>query len=126
MAQMVGGACAGRKKVSISTTPQDYQNGIAVDLDWKHRGNLHGGEGGVVGGDRGEVVLQHGEGAGQRHVTTSAEQGHAAEAEYGGHQRGVGHPAQTLDAALEASCRGRQRAGSGLCRFQNPQGSGHI
>lgn len=87
---------------------------VLVDLDGRCRGDLHGGEGGMVGGDRGEVVLQHGEGAGQRHVTTAAEQSHTAEAEDGGHQRGVGHPPQTLDAALEASYRGGQRAGSGV------------
>lgn len=77
-------------------------------------GSLHHGEGGVVAGDSGEVVLQHGQGAGQRHVATAAEQRHAWEAEDGGHQRGVGHPAQTFDAALEASCRGRQRGWDGL------------
>ncbi len=63
----------------------------------------------MVAGDLGEVVLQHGQGAGKRHVAAAAEQGHAREAEDGGHQGGVGHAAQTLDAALEASCRGRQR-----------------
>lgn len=71
--------------------------------------SLHQGEGGVVAADPGEVVLQHGQGAGQRHVAASAEQSHAREAEDGGHQGRVGHPAQTLDAALEASCRGRRR-----------------
>lgn len=71
--------------------------------------NLHHGEGGMVAGDAGEVVLQHGQGAGQRHVAAAAEQSHAWEAEDGGHQGGVGHPAQTLDAALEASCRRRGR-----------------
>ena len=40
-------------------------------------GDLHQGEGGVVGGHPGEVVLQHGQGAGQRHVAAAAEQGHA-------------------------------------------------
>lgn len=38
---------------------------------------LHHGEGGVVAGDPGEVVLQHGQGAGQRHVAAAAEQRHA-------------------------------------------------
>lgn len=73
--------------------------------------DLHHGEGGVVAGDPGEVVLQHGQGAGERHVAAAAEQGHTWEAQDGGHQGGVGHPAQTLDAALEASCRGRWREG---------------
>lgn len=70
--------------------------------------DLHGGEGGVVAGDPGEVVLQQRQGPGQCDVPTPAEQGHAREAEDGGHQRGVGHPAQTLEAALGASCRGGQ------------------
>lgn len=35
--------------------------------------NLHQGEGGVVRRDPGEVVLQHGQGAGQRYVTATAE-----------------------------------------------------
>lgn len=35
--------------------------------------NLHQGEGGVVRRDPGEVVLQHGQGAGQRHVAAAAE-----------------------------------------------------
>lgn len=75
----------------------------------------------MVRGHPREVVFQHGQGAGQCHVAAAAEQGHAGEAEDGGHQRGVGHPAQTLDAALEASCRGRQRerrydAGCGVTR----------
>lgn len=63
----------------------------------------------MVAGDPGEVVLQEGQGAGERHVAAAAEQGHAGEAEDGGHQRGVGHPAQTLEAALGASCRGRDK-----------------
>lgn len=68
----------------------------------------------MVGGDPGEVVLQHGQGAGQRHMAAAAEQRHAWEAEDGGHQWGVGHSAQTLDAALEASCKkGRQRQEEG-------------
>lgn len=71
--------------------------------------NLHEGEGLVVAGHSGEVGLQHGQGAGQRHVATAAEQSHSREAEDGGHQRGVRHTAQTLDAALETSCRGRKR-----------------
>ena len=73
--------------------------------------DLHQGQGGVVGGGGGEVVLQHGQGAGQRHMTAAAEERHAREAQDGGHQRGIGHTAQTLDAALEASCRGNQREG---------------
>lgn len=74
-----------------------------------HSEDLHHGEGGMVGGDPGEMVLQHGQGAGQRHMAAATEQSHAWEAEDGGHQGGVGHPAQTLDAAFEASCRGRQK-----------------
>lgn len=34
---------------------------------------LHQSEGGVVRRDPGEVVLQHGQGAGQRHVAAAAE-----------------------------------------------------
>lgn len=64
----------------------------------------------MVAADLGEVVLQHGQGAGQRHMAAAAEQSHAGEAEDGGHQGGIRHPTQTLDAALEASCRGRQKA----------------
>ena len=71
--------------------------------------NLHQGQGGVVRGDTREVVLQHGQGARQSHVTTATEERHAGEAQDGGHQRGVGNATQTLDAALEASYRGRQR-----------------
>lgn len=63
----------------------------------------HHSEGGVVARYPGEVILQHGMSPSQRYVATSAEQSHAYEAEDGGHQRGIGHPAQTLDAALEAS-----------------------
>lgn len=63
----------------------------------------------MVSGDLGEVVLQHGQCAGQRHMTTPAEQSHARETEDGGHQRGVGHAAQTLDAALEATFMETQR-----------------
>lgn len=70
--------------------------------------NLHQGEGGVVAGDPREVVLHHRQGASQRHVAAAAEESHAREAEDGGHQGGVGHPAQTLDAAFEASCRRRR------------------
>ena len=55
--------------------------------------NLHQGQGGVVRGFLGEVVLQHGQGARQSHVTAAAEQRHAGEAQDGGHQRGVGHAA---------------------------------
>lgn len=71
--------------------------------------DLHHSEGGVVARYPGEVILQHGQSPSQRYVATSAEQSHTYEAEDGGHQRGIGHPAQTLDAALEASYRGRQR-----------------
>ena len=39
--------------------------------------DLHHGEGGVVTGDPGEVVLQHGQGAGERNVAAAAEQGHS-------------------------------------------------
>lgn len=87
------------------------------DFSWCliHTEDLHHGEGGVVAGDPGEMVLQHGQGAGQRHVAAAAEQSHAWEAEDGGHKGGVGHPAQTLDAALEASCRGRQRERPSCC-----------
>lgn len=35
--------------------------------------NLHQGEGGVVRCDPGEVVLQHGQGAGERNVAAAAE-----------------------------------------------------
>lgn len=62
----------------------------------------------MVRGHRGEVVVQHGQGAAQRHVAAPAEQSHAYEAQDGGHQRGVGHPPQTLDAALEASYKERE------------------
>ena len=64
---------------------------------------------GVVAGDRREVLLQDGHGAGERHMSTAAEQRHAGEAEDGGHQRRIRHPSQTLDAALEATCRGERR-----------------
>lgn len=82
-----------------------------VKKQTKSSENLHCSEGGVVTCDCREVVLQHGQGAGQRNMPTAAEQNHARKAEDGGHQRGIGHPAQTLDAALEASCRGRKREG---------------
>lgn len=65
----------------------------AVVYRLNHTVNLHHGEGGMVAGDPWEVVLQHGQGAGQRHMTAAAEQSHAWEAEDGGHQGGVGHPA---------------------------------
>lgn len=71
--------------------------------------DLHHSEGGVVARYPGEVVLHHGQGPSQRYVATSAEQGHTYEAEDGGHQRGIGHPTQTLDAALEASYRGGEK-----------------
>lgn len=81
----------------------------AVVCQLNHTEDLHQCEGGVVRGDPGEVVLQHCQGAGQSHVATAAEQSHAWEAEDGGHQGGVRHPAQTLDAALETSCGERKR-----------------
>lgn len=39
--------------------------------------HLHHGERGVVTADPGEVVLQHGQGAGQSHMAAAAEQCHA-------------------------------------------------
>ena len=66
--------------------------------------HLHNGESGVVAGHSGEMVLQHGQGAGQGHMATPAEQSHPREAEDGGYQGSVGHSAQTLDAALKAAC----------------------
>ena len=80
----------------------------------------------MVRGDLGEVVLQHGQGAGQRHVAAAAEQRHAGEAEDGGHQGGVGHPAQTLDAALEASCRGRRGLIQALFHFACSESSTRV
>lgn len=55
------------------------KNGVqtAVLCRLNHTVNLHHGEGGMVAGDPREVVLQHGQGAGQRHVAAAAEQSHA-------------------------------------------------
>ena len=69
----------------------------------------HVGQQGVAAGHGAEVGLQEADGAGQRHVSAAAEQRHAREAQDGGHQRGVRDPAQALDAALEAACRGRHQ-----------------
>lgn len=57
------------------------------------RGHLHVGQHGVITGDLGEVGLQDGHRAGERHMATSAEQGNTREAEDRGHQRRVGHAA---------------------------------
>lgn len=69
----------------------------------------------MVAGVGGEVLLQDRHGARQSHVPTAAEQGDPREAEDGGHQRGVGDSAQTLDAAFKAAwTQGRENtAGKG-------------
>lgn len=64
----------------------------------------HVTEGGMVGCDVGEVVLQHCHGARQRHMPAAAEQSHAWEAQDGGHQWGVRHTTQTFNAAVQATC----------------------
>ena len=63
----------------------------------------------MITGDLGEVVLQDGDGACKGHMSTATEQGHPREAQDGGHQRCIRDPAQTLDAALEATCRNTHR-----------------
>lgn len=57
---------------------------------WRH---LHVSQHGVVAGDPGEVSFQDGDGAGQSHVATPAEQGDTREAENCRHQRCVRNPA---------------------------------
>lgn len=64
---------------------------------------LHLTQQGVVTGVGGEVLLKDRHGARQGHVPAATEQGDPREAEDGGHQRGVGDPSQTLDAAFKAA-----------------------
>lgn len=63
----------------------------------------------MVAGDLGEVVLQDGDGAGEGHVSAATEEGHSGEAQDGGHQRGIGDAAQTLDTTLKTTCRYTQQ-----------------
>ncbi len=73
---------------------------------WTH---LHISESSMVRGDAREVVFHHGHSARKCHMPTAAEQSNTRKAQDGGHQRGVRDAAQTLDATLEAACRGRKR-----------------
>ncbi len=63
----------------------------------------------MVRGDAREVVFHHGHSARKCHMPTAAEQSNTRKAQDGGHQGGVRDAAQTLDATLEAACRGRKR-----------------
>ena len=61
------------------TDKERLLDGVAAAVvgQLNHAEDLHQCEGGVVRGHPGEVVLQHGQGAGQSHVATAAEQSHA-------------------------------------------------
>ena len=68
--------------VRLWSTNPNHTHGVSI----KRCGYSHVGQHGVVRGDLGEVVFQDADGAGEGHMATATEQGHARETQDRSHQ----------------------------------------